>query len=69
MIKIISYQANVGSNTYIQRLVNMLNIENGKVIINVQNGRFVHLVLQPSYTPKELDATEVDINEINKEKT
>jgi hypothetical protein len=42
----------------------MLALENGQIIIKVQNKKFVHLALQPTFKPDEMDATEAEFNEI-----
>lgn len=63
MIKIISYKVGISPKLYIQKLIDMLSMENGKIIIKVQNKKFIHLNIEPSLTPDELDATEIGINE------
>lgn len=64
MIKIIQYRVGISPKLLIQKLVDMLSMQNGQIIIKVQNSKFIHLSLQPSFTPVELDATEAEISEI-----
>ena len=64
MIKIIQYRVGISPKLYIQKLVDMLALENGQIIIKVQNKKFVHLALQPTFKPDEMDATEAEFNEI-----
>lgn len=68
MIKIMQYRIGISPKVYIQKLIDMMHIDNGQIVIKVQNKKFVHLSLQPSFKPDEIDATETDIsinNDIN----
>ena len=58
MIRITNYSIGVSPKAFIQKLVDMLSIENGQIVIKVQNKKFVHLQLQPSFKPEELENTE-----------
>ena len=62
MIRIVQYKVGISPKLYIQKLIDMLGIENGQIIIKVQNGKFIHFALQPTYKPDEMDATEENIN-------
>jgi hypothetical protein len=60
MIKIIQYKVGISPKLMIQKIVDMMNIDNGQIVIKVQNKKFVHISLQPSFKPDEIDATEIN---------
>ena len=60
MIKLQVFKIGFSPKEYIQKLVSMLKIQNGQIIIKIQNGKFVHLYLQPSFKPNELEETETE---------
>lgn len=64
MIRLITYRVGISPKLMIQKIVDMLSIQNGQIIVKVQNGKFIHLSIQPSFTPVELDATEAEISEL-----
>ena len=59
----------ISKKALIQKLINITKIENGQIIIKVQNGRFVYLSVSSGYKVEELDNTEIENNEKNKEIT
>ncbi len=69
MIKIIQYKVGISPKLLIQKIVDMMGIDNGQIIIKVQNKKFVQIYLQPSFKPDELDATEIKNNENKWKKT
>ena len=64
MIKLVTYRVGVSPKLLIQNLINLTGLENGQIIIKVQNKRFIHFVLQPSLTPDEIDSSELINNEL-----
>lgn len=60
MIKLHIFQSKIDTKAYIQRLVDMMQLKNGQIVIKVQKGKFIHLHLQPSFKPDELN--EIDKN-------
>ena len=63
MIRIQTFKIGISPSKLIQQLVNILNIENGQIIIKIQNKKFIHLYLQPSFKPEELENTEIENND------
>lgn len=63
MIKITQYRVGVSPKGYIQKLIDMLSLDNGSITIKVQNKKFVHLSINPTFTPNEMDDTEIASNE------
>ena len=64
MIKLVTYRVGVSPKLLIQNIVNLLGMQNGRIIVKVQNGKFIHLNIEPSLTPDELEQTEIENKEI-----
>jgi len=61
MIKLVQYRVGINPKVYIQKLVDMFGMDNGQIIIKVQNKKFIHISLQPSFKPDEI----VDVSDEN----
>lgn len=69
MIKLIQYRVGISPKLLIQNIVNLTGMQNGSIVIKVQNGKFVHLMLQPNFKPDELCDAEIIQNEKSENKT
>ena len=56
----------ISKKALIQKLINITKVENGQIIIKVQNGRFVYLSVSSGYKIEELE--DIDNIENNEKK-